>query len=171
MIIPAVGSGLAPAKAEPNAGLNAIGGLMPRTLICLLLFVAPCLPVFAGKDIKKAIKHYGSAGQDLKSNDIDGAVAEYRKALKEDPDERYWHLALAMALNGKGDRQGILDDYEVARKLAPDDEASVRVVKPLGLGLDENAVKVIRTWKFHPAIREGAPVAVRLLVKTSFRLF
>jgi len=218
---------------------------MPRALICLLLFVATCLPAFAGKDIKKAIQHYDSAGQALKSNDVDGAVAEYRQALKEDPDEPYWHLALAMALNRKGDRQGILDDYEVARKLAPDDEVlqasydslltlatvkqaeaggdsgepinykvgsnvsppscaycpdppytkkaraawysgtcvvqivvnqlgdveSVRVVKPLGLGLDENAVKVIRTWKFHPAIREGAPVAVRLLVKTSFRLF
>jgi TonB family protein len=49
--------------------------------------------------------------------------------------------------------------------------ASVRVVKPVGLGLDENAVKVIRTWKFHPAIREGVPVAVRLYVSTSFRLF
>jgi len=73
--------------------------------------------------LKKAIKHYQSAGQALKSRDIDGAVAEYRKALEEDPDEPYWHLALAMALKQKGDRQGILDDYEVARKLAPDDEA------------------------------------------------
>jgi TonB family protein len=224
---------------------RAVGGLMPRTLICSVLFVFTCLPAFAGKDLKKAIKHYDSAGQALGSNDVDGAIAEYRKALKEDPDEPYWHLALAIALKRKGDRQGILDDYEVARKLAPDDEAlqasynsllapatgkqaqaggprgkasdykpgsnvsppsasyspdppytkkartakysgtsvvqivvnqlgdveSVQVVKPLGLGLDENAVKVIRTWKFHPAIREGVPVAVRMLVEVSFRLF
>jgi hypothetical protein len=66
------------------------------------------LPALAGKDIKKAIQHY--------------AAAEYRNALKEDRNEPYWHLALAMALKGKGDRQGILDDYEVARKLAPDDQ-------------------------------------------------
>ena len=48
---------------------------------------------------------------------------------------------------------------------------SVRVVKPLGLGLDENAVNTVRTWKFHPAIREGVPVAVRMLVETSFRIY
>lgn len=218
----------------------------PRTLICLVaLFATTCLPAFAGKDIKKAIKHYGSAGQALKSGDTDGAVAEYRKALREDPDEPYWHLALAMAWKRKGDRQGILDDYEIARKLAPDDEAlqasyhsllapatvkqaeaggapgkaieykvgsnvsapscaycpdppytnkaraakysgtcvvqivvsqlgdvkSVQVVKPLGLGLDENAVNTVRTWKFHPATREGVPVAVRMLVEISYRLF
>ena len=55
---------------------------MPRSLICLALFAATCLPAFAGKDLKKAIKHYDSAGQALKSGDIDGAVAEYLKALK-----------------------------------------------------------------------------------------
>ena len=152
-----------------------------------------------------------------------------------------------MALKRKGDRQGILDDYEVASKLARDDAAlrsaydslwapamgeqaasagaqgeaigaihevgsgvsplscaycpdppytekarrakysgtwvvwivvnhlgeveSVRVFKPLGLGLDESAVNTVRTWKFHPAIREGVPVAVRMLVETSFRIY
>src|SRR5438128_2705416 len=34
----------------------------------------------------------------------------------------------------------------------------VRVVKPLGLGLDENAEEVVRTWKFKPAMRNGVAV-------------
>jgi len=85
----------------------------------------------SSKRLKKAVNHYESAGQALKGNDIDRAVAEYRKALEEDPDEPYWHLALAMALKQKGDRQGILDDYEVARKLAPDDEALRRAYDSL----------------------------------------
>ncbi|HEX5482213.1 MAG TPA: energy transducer TonB [Terriglobia bacterium] len=46
-----------------------------------------------------------------------------------------------------------------------------RVVKPLGLGLDEEAVKTIQTWKFKPAERNGTPVPVRILVEVTFRLF
>lgn len=47
----------------------------------------------------------------------------------------------------------------------------VRVIKPLGLGLDEKAVETVRTWKFKPAMRNGAPVPVRVSVEVSFRLF
>ena len=46
-----------------------------------------------------------------------------------------------------------------------------RVVKPLGLGLDEKAIEAIRTWRFKPSQRNGAPVNVRMLVEVSFRLF
>jgi periplasmic protein TonB len=46
-----------------------------------------------------------------------------------------------------------------------------RVVKPLGLGLDEKAVDTVRTWKFTPAKRAGVPVTVRVMVEVSFRLF
>ena len=46
-----------------------------------------------------------------------------------------------------------------------------RVVKPLGLGLDEKATETVRTWKFKPALRGGTPVPVRVMVEVSFRLF
>jgi TonB family protein len=46
-----------------------------------------------------------------------------------------------------------------------------KVTKPLGKGLDEKAVETVRTWKFRPAMRNGAPVAVRVSVEVSFRLF
>jgi TonB family protein len=46
-----------------------------------------------------------------------------------------------------------------------------RVVKPLGLGLDEKALETIRTWKFKPGLRNGTPVPVRMMVEVSFRLF
>jgi TonB family protein len=45
------------------------------------------------------------------------------------------------------------------------------VVKPLGLGLDERALRTVRTWKFKPAARNGTPVPVRVMVEVSFRLF
>jgi periplasmic protein TonB len=46
-----------------------------------------------------------------------------------------------------------------------------QVVKPLGMGLDENALNTVKTWKFKPAMRNGAPVPVRVMVEVQFRLF
>ena len=46
-----------------------------------------------------------------------------------------------------------------------------QVVKPLGMGLDENALSTVKTWKFKPAMRNGVPVPVRVMVEVSFRLF
>lgn len=46
-----------------------------------------------------------------------------------------------------------------------------RVIKPLGLGLDEKAVEGVRTWKFKPAMKNSTPVPVRVSVEVSFRLF
>ena len=49
--------------------------------------------------------------------------------------------------------------------------ADIRVVKPLGYGLDDKAVETVRTWKFKPGLRNGHPVAVRLMVEVGFRFF
>lgn len=49
--------------------------------------------------------------------------------------------------------------------------SDVRVVKPLGMGLDQQAVRTVRTWKFKPATRNGVAVPVRVLVQVTFRLF
>ena len=48
---------------------------------------------------------------------------------------------------------------------------SVRITKPLGMGLDEEAVKTVSTWKFKPGLRQGVPVPVQVSVEVSFRLF
>ena len=47
----------------------------------------------------------------------------------------------------------------------------VRFAKRLGMGLDEEAEKAVRTWKFKPALRHGVPVPVQVQVEVSFRLF
>jgi TonB family protein len=45
------------------------------------------------------------------------------------------------------------------------------ISKPLGLGLDQSAIKTLRTWKFKPALHDGAPVPVRVMIEVTFRLF
>jgi protein TonB len=48
----------------------------------------------------------------------------------------------------------------------------VRVVKGLGLGLDENAIATVRTWRFKPALGpNGKPAAVRQDIEMSFHLY
>ena len=47
----------------------------------------------------------------------------------------------------------------------------IRVVRSLGLGLDEKAIEAVRTWKFEPARKAGLPVAVQVNVEVTFRLF
>jgi TonB family protein len=46
-----------------------------------------------------------------------------------------------------------------------------RIILPLGMGLDENAVNTVLTWKFDPARMDGKPVPVILRVEVSFRLY
>jgi TonB family protein len=47
----------------------------------------------------------------------------------------------------------------------------VVVSRPIGFGLDENAVAAIRKAKFSPAIKDGTPVPVMLDLNVSFRIF
>jgi protein TonB len=47
----------------------------------------------------------------------------------------------------------------------------VTLDKKLGYGLDEEAVKAVKKWKFRPASREGVPVAERVMLEVNFRLY
>lgn len=47
---------------------------------------------------------------------------------------------------------------------------NVKVARPLGYGLDEEAVKAVQKWRFEPARRKGKPVPVQINVEVNFRL-
>jgi TonB family protein len=51
------------------------------------------------------------------------------------------------------------------------DVEEAAIARPLGLGLDESALRTVRTWMFKPATLNGAPARVRVIVEISFRLF
>jgi TonB family protein len=46
-----------------------------------------------------------------------------------------------------------------------------KVVRSLGLGLDEKALEAVKTWKFEPAKKDGQAVSVQLNVEVNFRLY
>ena len=47
----------------------------------------------------------------------------------------------------------------------------IAVARPIGFGLDENAVEAIRKASFEPAIKDGKPVPVMLDLVVQFRIF
>ncbi|MGA2252844.1 energy transducer TonB [Terracidiphilus sp.] len=48
---------------------------------------------------------------------------------------------------------------------------SPRVVRPLGMGLDEKAIEAVMKYKFKPGTKEGKPVAVYMTIAINFRLY
>jgi len=47
----------------------------------------------------------------------------------------------------------------------------IRVVNPLGMGLDEKTIEAVRNWRFQPALKNGKPVAVQIAVEVEFHLY
>jgi len=45
-----------------------------------------------------------------------------------------------------------------------------RVVRSLGLGLDEKAIEAVKKWKFKPGYKDGKPVTVSATIEVNFRL-
>ncbi len=47
---------------------------------------------------------------------------------------------------------------------------NIRVVRSLGLGLDEKAIEAVRQWKFRPGMKDGRAVPVAASIEVTFRL-
>jgi protein TonB len=47
----------------------------------------------------------------------------------------------------------------------------VRIVRPLGMGLDEKAMEAVRQYKFKPAEFKGRAVAVEVNIEVNFRIY
>lgn len=47
----------------------------------------------------------------------------------------------------------------------------IQVQRSLGMGLDEKAIEAVTKWRFRPGMKDGQPVAVRVMVDVSFHLY
>jgi protein TonB len=47
---------------------------------------------------------------------------------------------------------------------------NIRVIRGIGMGLDEKAMDAVATWRFRPALANGRPVAAPITVEVNFRL-
>ncbi len=56
----------------------------------------------------------------------------------------------------------VVDDKGTPQKL--------RVIRPIGLGLDEKAIEAVQKWRFKPGLKDGRPVSVAATIEVNFRL-
>jgi TonB family protein len=47
---------------------------------------------------------------------------------------------------------------------------NIRVLRSLGLGLDEKAIEAVSQWRFKPGTKDGKPITLRTEVEVDFRL-
>jgi len=79
------------------------------------------------------------------------------------PEPSYEEIARQSKIQGKTvlnavvNRQGMTEQIEV--------------VRPLGIGLDDSAIRTISNWRFQPATMSGQPVAVLISVEVEVRLY
>jgi TonB family protein len=99
-----------------------------------------------------AVFHPGGAGQNL--------IAAPHILSKVEP--KYSEEARKNKLQGS-----ILMSVIVDATGAP---TQIAVLRPLGMGLDEQAVEAVSQWKFAPGTKNGTPVAVFSQIEVTFNL-
>jgi len=75
----------------------------------------------------------------------------------------YSEAARRARLNGK-----VLLSLVVGPDGMPQD---IKVTRPLGSGLDENAIDAVAQWRFRPGTKDGKPVAVAIDVEVMFQYY
>lgn len=78
-----------------------------------------------------------------------------------DTDPKYSKEAASHHIEGPSLLRTVID----ARGIPGD----IVIVQPLGMGLDEQAVLALQSWKFEPSRKDGQPVAVPINVQMNFR--
>ncbi len=48
--------------------------------------------------------------------------------------------------------------------------SDIKVVRGLGMGLDEKAIECLAQWRFTPGTQSGAPIAAKVSIEMNFRL-
>jgi TonB family protein len=125
-----------------------------------LLIVATAAPVWAQD---KPFHHH----EDSTPNDPVDGVYKVGHGVKPPrgtymPDPEYSEPARKIGYEGTSILELVVDANGMPQM--------IKVKRPAGLGLDDNAIEAVRQWRFSPATKDGTPVAVHINVEISFRI-
>ncbi len=91
---------------------------------------------------------------------IGGGVSSPIPIFKPDPD--YSEEARKAKFQGTVVLALVVDEHGLPR--------DVKVIRPLGLGLDQKAIEAVQRWRFRPGMKDGKPVPVYATIEVNFRL-
>jgi TonB family protein len=142
-------------------GRAETSGVMPLNIrpACCIAVIPLCAVLLTLSQEKPGATDASKTGSNTVFR-IGGSVTAPRLIYAPDPE--YPEEARRMRYQGSCVLELIVDSDGKPR--------DVRVVKPLGMGLDEKAAEAVRAWRFDPARKDGNPVAVQMNVDVSFRL-
>ncbi len=118
---PAAGSSVIPVTgATPGSNKSFWHLTWPKAAILVIALAAISWGAFQyGK--KRAFDDSHELGHELmQKGDLEGAIVEFRKALKFRPDLDHVRLDLAVALQSKGEKRAALEEFEVVCTRSPD---------------------------------------------------
>ena len=110
----------------------------------------------------------GDPGASNSANDELNVVKLDPKTIKppkpvNTPDPNYSEVAKHLQFEGTLVLSAIIDVTGKVRQ--------VRIVRPVGYGLDEKGIEAVQNWKFKPAMHDGKPVAVEMGLEITFNLY
>lgn len=130
-----------------------------------LLVPAYWRPYLAGTDAKSRIAAWDAI---LKGDGVSAVNAKDDLAVKPTPprvvstaEPKYTKEAASHYIEGTVILELVLD--------TTGEPIEVAIARPLGMGLDEQAVLGVTQWKFRPSILDGKPVRVKANLEISFK--
>lgn len=94
---------------------------------------------------------------------VDGSVVDYPPKVLTRVDPNFSEEARKKKISGNVMVSLIVDEQGL-----PTD---VTVVRGVGHGLDEQAIKAVRQYRFRPAMKDGKPVAQHIDIDVNFQIF
>jgi TonB family protein len=132
--------------------------ILDEGLVCHIGFIADGRPVVAPCKLSFAMGREPAAATVSR---IGPGVSPPRIISKTEPE--YAEEARQARYQGTVVLQAVVDSTGLPRDL--------KVIRPLGLGLDEKAIEAVSQWRFQPGMKDGDAVAVLVTVEVNFRLF
>lgn len=96
---------------------------MGRVFLVLCVTAMGCATGSHRESVNDAISHVKQGRALQEKGDFDGAIAEYRTALRLDPNQVVAHMNLGAGLATKGDWDGAIGEYRKALRLDPKNAA------------------------------------------------
>jgi TonB family protein len=124
--------------------------LTTRLAASLLLATAMAGPLAMADDTPQPAQAHGGESPNTPPKFISGNDPKYTESARDAKIEGTVILAVSIDEKGK--------------------VKAVKVKSPLDKGLDHNAIKAVKRWKFQPATVDGKPVPTEVNISVDFRL-